>query len=39
MEVWHKELKALNAKYAVVGGAEDRLSNAISAVEDLLLIK
>lgn len=39
MEVWHKELKALNVKYAVVGGAEDRLSNAISAVEDLLLIK
>lgn len=39
MEVWHKELKALNANYVVVGGAEDRLSNAISAVEDLLLIK
>ena len=33
MEIWHKELKALNANYVVVGGIEDRLANAIKAVD------
>lgn len=39
MQVWHKELKALNAAYVVIGGQENRLDNAIAAVESLLLIK
>lgn len=39
MEVWHKELKALNADYVVVGGEENRLGNAIAAVDHLLLRK
>jgi hypothetical protein len=34
MEIWHQELKALSANYVVIGGIEDRLSNAIKAVDD-----
>jgi NadR type nicotinamide-nucleotide adenylyltransferase len=34
MEIWHKELKALDANYVVVGGIEDRLANAIKAVDE-----
>lgn len=36
MEVWHKELNALNARYTIVGGQEDRLANAITAVDKFL---
>ncbi|MGF1922840.1 MAG: AAA family ATPase [Bacteroidia bacterium] len=36
MNIWHKELKALNAQYAVVGGVEDRLQNVINAVDQFL---
>ena len=37
MEVWHKELKALDAKYEVISGVGDlRLANAIAAVDDFL---
>lgn len=36
MEVWHKELQQLNANYVVISGQEDRLNNAIKAVEDFL---
>ena len=36
MEVWHKELNALDAQYTVVGGQEDRLANAITAVDKFL---
>lgn len=36
MEIWHKELKALNANYVVVNGIENRLQNAITAVDDFL---
>jgi NadR type nicotinamide-nucleotide adenylyltransferase len=39
MEVWHKELKALNANYIVVGGLENRLKNAINAIDDYLNLK
>lgn len=33
MNVWHKELKALNANYVVVGGIESRLQNVIAAID------
>ncbi len=37
MQVWHKELKVLNANYKVVGGlGEKRLVNAIAAVQQFL---
>lgn len=36
MEVWHKELKGLNANYVVVNGIENRLQNAINAIDDFL---
>lgn len=36
MEVWHKELSALNANYVVVNGIENRLQNAIIAIDDFL---
>lgn len=37
MQVWHNELKALNANYVTIGGQENRLNNAIVAVDDFLL--
>ena len=37
MQVWHKELKALNGVYKVISGEEDRLQNAINAVNKFLL--
>lgn len=33
MQIWHKELKALNANYVVVGGVENRLQNIIAAID------
>lgn len=36
MEVWHKELQALNANYIVIGGLEHRLQNAVAAVDHFL---
>jgi len=37
MDVWHQELKSLNASYEIVGGtAENRLSNAITTVDGFL---
>ena len=36
MEVWHRELKALNANYVIVGGLENRAENAIAAVDRFL---
>ena len=36
MEVWHTELKALNANYVVVNGIENRLQNAINAIDIFL---
>lgn len=36
MTVWHKELQALNARYVVISGIEDRLQNAIEAVDEFL---
>lgn len=33
MDVWRKELKALSASYVEVGGNEDRIENAMDAVE------
>jgi NadR type nicotinamide-nucleotide adenylyltransferase len=36
MEIWHKELKALNANYQVIGGVENRLHNVISAINAFL---
>lgn len=36
MNIWHKELKALDANYVVVGGIENRLQNAINAVNEFL---
>ena len=37
MGIWHKELKALNANYMVVGGIENRLQNAIDVIDGFLL--
>lgn len=36
MAIWHKELKALNANYVVVGGIENRLQNAIDVIDKFL---
>jgi len=36
MSIWHRELQALHANYVVIGGIEDRLSNAINAVDAFL---
>lgn len=36
MQVWHQELKALNANYVVIDGTETRLQNAISAIDKFL---
>ena len=36
MQVWHRELQALNANYVIISGQEDRLDNAIAAVEHFL---
>ena len=36
LDVWHKELKAINAKYQEVGGQENRLKNAVTAVDNYL---
>lgn len=39
MEVWHKELKALNAKYSLISGSEEeRLQNAIQTIDNYLSI-
>ena len=37
MQVWHTELKALNAVYKVISGEEDRVQNAINAINKFLL--
>ncbi|MFA4867341.1 MAG: ATP-binding protein [Pedobacter sp.] len=36
MNVWHQELKALNANYKLIGGIENRLENAIAAVDQFI---
>jgi NadR type nicotinamide-nucleotide adenylyltransferase len=36
MDVWHRELQSLNADYTVVSGIDDRLDNAIAAVDGFL---
>jgi NadR type nicotinamide-nucleotide adenylyltransferase len=36
MQIWHKELKALHANYVVISGQEQRLSNAIAAVDKFI---
>lgn len=37
MEVWHKELKALNANYSVISGVgEIRIQNAITVIDTFL---
>jgi NadR type nicotinamide-nucleotide adenylyltransferase len=36
MQVWHNELKVLNANYEVINGAENRLNNTIAAVDRFL---
>lgn len=38
MEVWHRELKAIDANYVVVGGIDDRLQNVITAIDKFLNI-
>lgn len=36
MEIWHKELQALQANYVVVGGITNRLQNVIDAIDRFL---
>lgn len=36
MSIWHKELNALNANYVVVNGIENRIPNAINAIDQFL---
>ena len=39
MEVWHRELKSLDARYSIVSGDESRrLKNAISLVDEYLTV-
>jgi NadR type nicotinamide-nucleotide adenylyltransferase len=37
MQIWHKELQALNANYTVISGVKDRFENALKAVDHFLL--
>jgi NadR type nicotinamide-nucleotide adenylyltransferase len=37
MQIWHRELQALNANYTVISGVEDRFENALKAVDHFLL--
>ncbi|MDA9554935.1 ATP-binding protein [Pelobium sp.] len=39
MEVWRKELNAINANFKEVGGIENRLENAIVAIDEFLSSK
>jgi NadR type nicotinamide-nucleotide adenylyltransferase len=40
MEVWHKELQALNAPYVVISGiGNERYQSAVKAIDDFLKIK
>jgi nicotinamide riboside kinase len=37
MEVWHKELQALNANYALISGTgQERYDSAVAAIDDFL---
>ena len=37
MEIWHKELKALNADYSVISANdEERLRNAVAVIDSYL---
>lgn len=36
MNIWHKELQALDARYEIISGEADRIDNAIHAVEKFL---
>lgn len=36
MNIWHKELRALDARYEIISGEADRIDNAIHAVEKFL---
>lgn len=36
MEIWHNELQALGANYKVIGGKQNRLINAINAIDTFL---
>jgi NadR type nicotinamide-nucleotide adenylyltransferase len=36
MQIWHRELKNLNANYVVVSGLEDRFENAVKVVDGFL---
>jgi NadR type nicotinamide-nucleotide adenylyltransferase len=36
MQIWHRELKDLNANYVVVSGLENRFENAVKAVDSFL---
>ncbi|MES2828519.1 MAG: ATP-binding protein [Bacteroidota bacterium] len=36
LNIWHTELNNLDARYVVIKGIEDRLSNAINAVDEFL---
>ena len=36
MQVWHNELKALNANYTIISGQENRLTNALTVVDEFL---
>ncbi|MBC7655175.1 MAG: NadR, partial [Oligoflexus sp.] len=36
LDVWHKELKVINANYQEVGGQENRLQNSINAIDAYL---
>ncbi len=36
MEVWYRELQALNAEYVVISGIETRFDNAVAAVDQFL---
>lgn len=39
MNIWYKELESLNARYVLISGIEDRLQNAIAAVDAFLAEK
>ncbi len=40
MDIWHKELQALDANYSLISGTNDqRFINAVNVIDDFLLPK
>eukprot|EP00388_Colpodella_angusta_P005707 GDKJ01017489.1.p2 GENE.GDKJ01017489.1~~GDKJ01017489.1.p2 ORF type:complete len:120 (+),score=7.05 GDKJ01017489.1:987-1346(+) len=36
MQIWHKELQAINANFVLISGIENRFKNAVDAIDEFL---